>query len=126
MNPRWRLVLFIMLAFAVGSLTGSLAVGGYVRNRLSTLLASPEARVDFLVQRLDRELSLDDLQEQEARQILFRLQEELEGARERFAGEIRPTVYSTLNELKQILRPEQSVRLQALREEIMPFQGSSE
>jgi polyhydroxyalkanoate synthesis regulator phasin len=115
-----------MLAFAVGSLTGSLAVGGYVRHRLSTLLASPEARVDFLVQRLDRELSLDDLQEQEARHILAELQEEIEGAREEFAGEIRPTVYSTFNELQQILSREQSERLQALREEIMPFQGSSE
>ncbi len=115
-----RLVLLISLLFFLGVLVGSVITGIVVVSRVREIISGGvDSRVNALVQYFDRQLDLDEGQEEDLKPIvrgmLLTLQNE---DRRAFVGRIMPRLREPMLEIYDILTPKQQ---QDLRERLRPL-----
>jgi hypothetical protein len=114
---RWKLVTILVLVFVLGALAGVLGTGLALRYYHPFGPRDPAARKAFIMQRLERRLSLDADQKQRVAAIVDRFQAQ---AGERFRAhrqEWQALLNQGFSEIRRELNPGQQERLDALRSE---------
>jgi hypothetical protein len=113
---KWKLVIGVVLVFALGAAVGSLATGLYMkRTRVSPPRHDPEARKAFIMEKLSRELNLSELQRSRIAAVVDQLQEK----RQEHFRRTRSTLKEIMDEgfllMKKELSPVQQKKFDEMR-----------
>lgn len=108
-------VLGIILVFLLGVTCGSLVTFLISQSRIDTIMkGGPQAREEFLVKRLTKELDLDDQQHEQVKAIIHETHEDIRQIRQK----TRPQVEALLNEsqlhISSLLRPAQQIKFKEI------------
>jgi hypothetical protein len=121
---RTRLTVGIVLIFVLGCLTGGLAVQLFQRHEVGDAHRrprSPEARVDFIMQRLERDLDLTVAQSAEIRPIVAANEKAISEIKERIAPQIRAILDRGFSSIRAMVTPDQQRKLDEIRERMKRF-----
>ena len=101
-------ILGVLLIFAFGVFIGSAATSAGITKKLrNTVLGGPEAVMEVIVQRLDRELKLDAEQKRKLQGIMDDAHIQLRQSREKIKPEVEQTLLDAESRTRAILYPKQ-------------------
>ena len=125
-----RRILGVLLIFLLGVFIGSAATSAGVMKKLrSTLLGGPEAVMEVIVKRLDKELKLDAEQKRRLEAIMDETHIRLRQSREKIKPELEETLLAAETRTRAILYPRQIKKFDELvgkgREEWKAREGVS-
>src|SRR6188768_3486987 len=101
-------ILGVLLIFFFGVFIGAAITSGGVAKKLrETMLGGPEAVMDVIVKRLDRELNLDPEQKRKLQGIMDDSHIKLRQSREKVQPEIEQALLEAENRTRAILYPKQ-------------------
>lgn len=103
-----KCILYVLLIFLLGAASGGLGAHLYYQSRLEKIFhGGAKARQEMLLNRLSKQLDLDDTQRREARAIIEKTHAEMDNIRKQYRPQIQAALEKTRIEMAQILRPEQ-------------------
>ena len=101
-------ILGVLLIFFFGVFIGAAVTGAGVTQKLrEVLLGGPEAVMDVVVKRLDRELKLDAEQKRKLQSIVDDARIKLRQSRAKIQPEVEDTLHEAEDRTRAILYPEQ-------------------
>jgi hypothetical protein len=103
---RWKRIVGVVLLIVLGALGGSIATKAYMMRWFLLIGNSPQARTDFLMVKMKKELGLRPDQEGKIRDIIK--QEE-----EAYQKKKRENIERTMEEVKKELDAEQQKKMEA-------------
>jgi hypothetical protein len=104
----FKRILGVLLIFLFGVFVGAvLMTGGAMQKAREIVLGGPEAVMDVVVHRLDRELKLDDEQKRKLQGILDDARIQLRQSHAKIRPEVEQTFHDTEDRIRAILYPEQ-------------------
>jgi Spy/CpxP family protein refolding chaperone len=108
-------ILGVLLIFAFGVFIGSAATSAGIIKRLrNTVLGGPEAVMEVIVQRFDRELKLDAEQKRKLQAIMDDARIELRQSRAKIKPEVEQTLLTAEARTRAILYPNQIKKFEEL------------
>lgn len=104
----FKRILGVLLIFLFGFFIGAVVTGAGAMQKLrETLLGGPEAVMDVVVKRLDRELKLDDEQKRKLQGIVDDARIQLRQSRAKIQPEVEATLHEAEERTRAILYPGQ-------------------
>lgn len=98
----------VVLVFLLGILCGSLAMHLFYKYRMDSIISGRgETREEALVNRLSRELKLDDHQEELVRSVIHETHNEIKGLRSQIHPQIQVVIEKAQERINTILKPDQ-------------------
>ncbi len=110
MNTKTKSILAILATLLIGIAIGAIASGTLRHRKMERIeRMSPQER---FLKTMDEIIKPDEQQREAIQQVLKRESEQMAGIRERYQGEVIAVMDSVKKELRSILTPEQSQRLE--------------
>jgi hypothetical protein len=104
----FKRILGVLLIFVFGVFVGVVVVSAGAMQKLrETLLGGPEAVMDVVVKRLDRELKLDDEQKRKLQSIMDDARIQLRQSHAKIRPEVEQTLHDAEERTRAILYPAQ-------------------
>jgi Spy/CpxP family protein refolding chaperone len=105
---RWKQILGVALLIVLGALAGSIATKAYLMRWFHVMGSSPQARTDFLMEKMAKELTLTQDQEGKIHGIVRQAEEELQIWKQQ-------NIEKMMGEIKKELNSDQLKKLEAFR-----------
>ena len=104
----WKAVISVILIFLLGGIAGALLMHRTDQQKIESIMhgESGTAR-EFIVTRLNRELSLDPAQLEQLRTIVGETHAEIRSVRKEYRPQIDEVIKRSQDKVRAILRPEQ-------------------
>ena len=105
---KWKQIVGVALLIILGGLGGSIVTKAYFMRWYLVTRSSPQARTDFVMERISKNLNLTQDQEAKVQEIIRQVEEE-------FQGKKRQDIERMMDEIKKVLDSDQQKKLEALR-----------
>ena len=104
----WKAVVSVILIFMLGGLAGALVVHKIDQQKIESIMHGEAGMTrEFIVTRLNRELNLDDIQQDRLRAIVRETHIEMRNVRRLYRPQIEEILQRSQDRVRAILRPEQ-------------------
>ncbi len=105
---QWKTIISVLLVFVLGALSGAIVTHTIYRQKMENIIRDePKAMREFMIQRLNSKLHLDDAQLQQIRAIARETHAEMKAVRKKIRPEIEEVLSRSQAKIRQILRPDQ-------------------
>jgi hypothetical protein len=114
----------LLLVFILGALAGSLGMQWYIHQKVSDFFRrGDEARVELLLARMSRELSLTDVQQVQIKQILLESHARIHEIKTQTEPRIRAIIEDSFLRMKENLDDNQQKKLDDFHERLKKRKG---
>jgi hypothetical protein len=104
----WKAVISVILIFLLGGIAGALLMHRTDQQKIESIMhGEPGTTREFIVTRLNRELSLDSAQLEQLRTIVRETHAEIRSVRKEYRPQIDEVIKRSQDKVRAILRPEQ-------------------
>jgi len=104
----WKAVISVILIFLLGGIAGALLMHRTDQQKIENIMhGEPGTTREFIVTRLNRELSLDSAQLEQLRTIVRETHAEIRSVRKEYRPQIDEVIKRSQDKVRAILRPEQ-------------------
>jgi len=104
----WKAVISVVLIFLLGGIAGALLMHRTDQQKIESIMhGEPGTTREFIVTRLNRELSLDSAQLEQLRTIVGETHAEIRNVRKEYRPQIDEVIKRSQDKVRAILRPEQ-------------------
>jgi Spy/CpxP family protein refolding chaperone len=103
---KWKAILGVVAVFLLGMIAGGLLTFGVIR-QMFPLAHGPQARVEFIVRKMSRDLRLDAQQRRQLRAIVEEGQQEMKPVRQQMHPQVEAILDRADAKIRGILRPNQ-------------------
>ena len=108
---RWKAVVSVILIFLLGGMGGALIMHKIDHQKIESIMKGESGTTrEFIVSRLNRELSLDATQLEQLRIIVRETHAEIHSVRKQYRPQINEILKRSQDKVRAILRPEQLER----------------
>jgi hypothetical protein len=105
---KWKAIVSIVIVFLLGALAGALVVNMFHEQRAERLIrGEPKSTREFIVRRLNTELSLDTAQQEQLRTIVQETHAEMKNLRRQLRPQTEEILSRSQEKVRAILRPDQ-------------------
>ena len=104
----WKAVISVILIFLLGGIAGALLMHRTDQQKIESIMhGEPGTTREFIVTRLNRELSLDSAQLEQLRTIVGETHAQIRNVRKEYRPQIDEVIKRSQDKVRAILRPEQ-------------------
>ena len=104
----WKAVISVILIFLLGGIAGALLMHRTDQQKIESIMhGEPGTTREFIVTRLNRELSLDSTQHEQLRTIVGETHAQIRNVRKEYSPQIDEVIKRSQDKVRAILRPEQ-------------------
>jgi hypothetical protein len=104
----WKAVISVILIFLLGGIAGALLMHRTDQQKIESIMhGEPGTTREFIVTRLNRELSLDSTQHEQLRTIVGETHAQIRNVRKEYRPQIDEVIKRSQDKVRAILRPEQ-------------------
>ena len=104
----WKAVISVVLIFLLGGIAGALLMHRTDQQKIESIMhGEPGTTREFIVTRLNRELSLDSAQLEQLRTIVGETHAQIRNVRKEYRPQIDEVIKRSQDKVRAILRPEQ-------------------
>ena len=104
----WKAVISVILIFLLGGIAGALLMHRTDQQKIENIMhGEPGTTREFIVTRLNRELSLDSTQHEQLRTIVGETHAQIRNVRKEYRPQIDEVIKRSQDKVRAILRPEQ-------------------
>ena len=105
---RWKAVVSVILIFLLGGMAGAFVMHRIDHQKIENIMrGEPGMTREFIVTRLNRELSLDTAQLEQLRTIVRETHAEMRNVRKEYRPQIEEILQRSQDRVRAILRPQQ-------------------
>jgi hypothetical protein len=113
-----KVIMGIVLVFALGAASGAIATHMYHRARMESFIkGGPESREDVIVSRLTRELGLDGQQQTQIRSIVHENHLAMRQVRKQYHPQIQAILEQGQQRISGVLKPDQQEKFRQIVDE---------
>ncbi len=115
---RWKAILSIILIFLLGGMAGAFVMHTMDQQRMERMVkGDPHMMREIIIQRLKRELDLDQAQLEQVRAIVSDTHNEIREVRKQIRPQIDQVLQRSEDRVRAILRPDQVEKFNKIVEE---------
>ena len=115
---KWKAIIGVILVFALGAVAGALVTHRVCQHRMESLVGGgSKAMREFIFNRMDRELKLDDSQRAQLKAIFQETHEQIKAVHGRIQPQVDEILSRADDRVRAILRPDQRERYEKFVQE---------
>lgn len=123
---RWKAIASVILIFLLGGVAGAFVMHTIDQQRMERFVkGEPHMMREFIIQRMNRELNLDQAQLDQVRTIIGETHSEIREVRKQIRPQIDQILQRSEDRVRAILRPDQLEKFNKIVEERKKRRGNS-